>query len=69
MELNYILFPAPKSSYNEDLDGLIWIPNKDKNIPCTYYEYMEGSDKILLFFHGNAEDIGLASQFAKFLCY
>jgi len=57
MELNYLIFPAPKSSYNEELDSLIWIPCKEKNIPCTYFEYFEGSEKILLFFHGNGNII------------
>jgi len=30
------------------------------HIPCLYLPYEEGADKIILYFHGNAEDIGLA---------
>jgi len=32
-------------------------------IPCLYLPYAEGSDKILIFFHGNAEDIGWSLGF------
>lgn len=35
------------------------------HIPCVYNAYSEGSDKILLYFHGNAEDIGYASEFTR----
>lgn len=30
------------------------------HIPCLYLPYDEGSNKIILYFHGNAEDVGLA---------
>jgi hypothetical protein len=30
------------------------------HIPCLYLPYDEGARKIILYFHGNAEDIGLA---------
>ena len=30
MELNNIIFPAPKPSYNTDYDNLVWI-NLDKD--------------------------------------
>jgi hypothetical protein len=30
------------------------------HIPCLYLPYEEGADKLVLYFHGNAEDIGLA---------
>jgi len=32
-------------------------------IPCLYLPFSEGSDKILIFFHGNAEDIGWSLSF------
>ena len=32
-------------------------------IPCLYLPYKEGSDKILIYFHGNSEDIGWAHEF------
>lgn len=33
----------------------------DRNcIPCLYLPYENGAEKIVIYFHGNAEDIGLA---------
>ncbi len=29
-------------------------------IPCLYMPYDEGATKLVIYFHGNAEDIGLA---------
>jgi len=37
--------------------------NKKKpvdHIPCLYLPHEEGGNKIIIYFHGNAEDIGLA---------
>lgn len=34
-------------------------------IPCHYQSYEEHTKNFILFFHGNAEDIGLASAFTK----
>ena len=30
------------------------------HIPCLYLPFDEGSNKMIIYFHGNAEDIGLA---------
>ena len=30
------------------------------HIPCLFLPHDEGATKILIYFHGNAEDIGLA---------
>lgn len=30
------------------------------HIPCLFLPYDDGSNKIIIYFHGNAEDIGLA---------
>ena len=30
------------------------------HIPCLYLPYDDGSNKIIIYFHGNAEDVGLA---------
>jgi len=38
-------------------------------IPCHYQKYEEGSKNIILYFHGNAEDIGYASDFTRKLSY
>jgi len=39
----------------------------DDYIPCIYIPFEEGSDKLLVFFHGNAEDIGWSMDFLKSL--
>jgi len=31
-----------------------------EHIPCLYLPHEEGGNKVCLYFHGNAEDIGLA---------
>jgi pimeloyl-ACP methyl ester carboxylesterase len=66
MELNSIIFPAPRQSYNrEDYpDQLVWVPKipDQFSIPCLYLEYQEGSSKVMIYFHGNAEDLGQAFE-------
>lgn len=36
-------------------------------IPCLYLPYLGGSSKILIYFHGNAEDVGLAMELLAFV--
>lgn len=68
MELNRIIFPAPKSSYDPEMlaGELIWIPQllyTDRGpIPCLWLKHDLGSARLLLYFHGNAEDIGYAYE-------
>ncbi len=38
-------------------------PAGARHIPCYFREFRGGSSKILLYFHGNAEDIGKAQDF------
>jgi pimeloyl-ACP methyl ester carboxylesterase len=38
---------------------------KQIQIPCLYHEYIETSNNFILYFHGNAEDIGYAAEFTK----
>jgi len=62
MQLNSIIFPAPKPSYSTErlFKDLVYIPKEDgHSIPCLYLPY-EHETKLMLFFHGNAEDIGIA---------
>jgi pimeloyl-ACP methyl ester carboxylesterase len=33
--------------------------NFNKTFPCYYYKYAGGSNKVVIFFHGNGEDLGL----------
>ena len=66
MDLNSVIFPAPASSYAlETHPGqLVWVPNllKPSNspVPCLFLQQPTGSSKLLLYFHGNAEDAGTA---------
>jgi hypothetical protein len=71
MDLNKILFPSPKSTYTPEnlYNELIYVPREEPNkfIPCLYLPYTKGSCKILLYFHGNAEDVGLAYELLEHL--
>lgn len=72
MQLNAIVFPAPHCSYTTEklFKDLVYIPKESwkpgeaESIPCLYLPYDQDS-KILLFFHGNAEDIGIAFEILK----
>jgi pimeloyl-ACP methyl ester carboxylesterase len=66
MELNSILFPAPCQSYssNDYPENLIWVPKipDHSSIPCFLLQSKEGSSKVIIYFHGNAEDLGLSFE-------
>lgn len=65
MEINGLLFPAPRSTYSDDTfpGEMIWIPRDNSApLPCLYLSCPRGSSKVLLYFHGNAEDVGLAYE-------
>lgn len=83
MDLDWLVFPSPDSSYTTDRCSgeLLFIPKieygveeekikedsdqiKPKHIPCIYLRSTSNSlcPKYALFFHGNAEDINLASE-------
>lgn len=72
MQLNSIVFPAPPCSYSTEnlFKDLVYIPRYDElgfqkeAIPCLYLPY-EHHTKILFFFHGNAEDLGIAYEILK----
>ena len=34
----------------------------NNHIPCLYLPFSSGSSKLLIYFHGNAEDIGLSYE-------
>lgn len=73
MELNKFIFPAPKPSYTADLlvGELVWIPQTKHidrpAIPCLWLQHHRGSNKLLLYFHANAEDIGHSYEFMDIL--
>ena len=31
-------------------------------VPCLYLPYLKGSNKLIIFFHGNAEDLGISYE-------
>ena len=31
-------------------------------VPCLYLPYLKGSNKLIIFFHGNAEDLGISFE-------
>ena len=43
------------------------ISTKNGVIPCLYMPYLGGSSKLMIYFHGNAEDIGLAMELLSFV--
>ena len=73
MEFNSLIFPAPNFDFhtvNQFKNELIFVPsNNPKNkyyIPCLFLsnEKSRTSKNFIIFFHGNAEDIFLASSMA-----
>jgi abhydrolase domain-containing protein 17 len=100
MELNPLVFPAPKPSYNALEKGLIWIPTKigsrmkleheqsfskgvkvkatatnsltpvssvQQEIPCLLLGEENIQNGLILYFHANAEDIGMSKDLGKAL--
>lgn len=68
MEFNRLLFPAPKPSYSANLfpGEFIAIPRKVSKgptpIPCLFLSTARGSSKTMIYFHGNAEDLGMSYE-------
>lgn len=60
-----LIFPKPEVSYDASDPNLIWIPNKNNLVPCMFVKYPSETDKIVLFFHGNAEDLGNSAYFLE----
>jgi esterase/lipase len=77
MELDWLVFPTPDTSYTTEKSNgeLIYVSKKlkkegseefeiERSIPCLYLRSTNNSicPKYALFFHGNAEDINLAYE-------
>lgn len=66
MGINNFLFPAPPPTYSisEFGEELIWVPKLAEpiSIPCLLLRSEEPCNKILIFFHGNAEDLKLSYE-------
>ena len=72
MDFNNLIFPAPTPSYDEKSfpNELMWIPRvrgKGGSMPVLYLPHFRGSSKLLLYFHGNAEDLGSSYELADHL--
>jgi hypothetical protein len=78
MEFNSFVFPKPSTpTYNEHSfpnEYLIKIPKKinkrnlkkgDEHIPCLFFYCHKGSDKLMIYFHGNAEDLSISFEFYR----
>lgn len=71
---NSMVFPKPDPpSYNIKHTCLIEIPRpatiscsskrQERGIPCFFLPCKDPTDKVMLYFHGNAEDIGYSEYF------
>lgn len=66
------LFFVPKVGFKNGVSAFYQSnPSSDGigHIPCLYIENEKGSSKILLYFHGNAEDVGRAADFLNILSH
>jgi pimeloyl-ACP methyl ester carboxylesterase len=54
---NAMIFPAPPASYQDD-ETILKIPSSDGNIISALYLEAADSQKLLLYSHGNGEDLG-----------
>jgi pimeloyl-ACP methyl ester carboxylesterase len=79
-EIIYIPRNPSKPSEGEELTGELKeymvseesafddkVYGQSESIPCMLFRYTGGSSKIMLFFHGNAEDVGLSSELLEHL--
>lgn len=72
------MFPKPSPSYDGDEDGIVWvrssrllvIADQGHHIPCLVVNNRSPeTDKVMIYFHGNAEDIGLTRYFLQDICH
>jgi len=69
MDLHFAIFPKPKAAtYKAHHPNLIWLPRTMDGevkgfIPCLFMPCNYETDKIMLYFHGNSEDLGGVEQF------
>jgi len=72
MDFNSLVFPAPEANYDAEFFAgeLVWIPREhpeDTAIPCLFLQAPAGSSKVLVYFHGNAEDLCLTYELVDML--
>jgi len=64
-----LIFPAPKPSYTLESfpEELILIPHEDgRRVPCLFLPFQHARF-VFIYFHANAEDLGLSYSFCKML--
>lgn len=54
---NLLIFPVPQSSYRDD-DTILKLKDGREETISAYFLPAEGSERLLLYSHGNGEDIG-----------
>jgi pimeloyl-ACP methyl ester carboxylesterase len=54
---NKVIFPAPPSSYQDD-DQILKLQASDGGSISAYFLKADSSDRLLIYSHGNGEDIG-----------
>jgi predicted esterase len=68
---NSLIFPKPEPSYTIDHPNLYFIPKNSvsqKKIPVIFLKKNKNAKKVLIYFHGNAEDINIALPFVDYTC-
>ena len=53
---------APVSSFKSDFSAAKTYGSEPSHIPCLFLKSPTGSSKIILYFHGNAEDVGHSQE-------
>jgi len=53
--------PTSKSNNNNSCEDKNY-DDLAKFVPCLFLPYLDGSKKCIIFFHGNAEDIGISYE-------
>jgi alpha-beta hydrolase superfamily lysophospholipase len=60
-----MMFPYKESSYGQDVANLKFIKNEDGNTVATRFWKSELNSHLILYFHGNGEDVGELDSFAE----
>lgn len=62
---SYFLFPAPSPSYSKKLSNLEFISSSDETQLATRFWRAPTEKALVIYFHGNAVDIGMLEPFAE----
>ncbi len=57
-----MLFPAPLPTYGEKLPGLVMLPGPEGRKFAAVYRANPQAKHLVLYFHGNGEDLGSATE-------